>query len=181
MRKQLLSALAITLTWVGFDGSGHVGSIARAHVVGGNECWVTGGGWIDLDGTKATFGFNGVNPHLAPEPITGHVTAVDHESPQTALFCKIDTLTCDCDLGLEGSAQLQGTLYLLGAGAPAELGPCSVTVTDNGEPGANDTISFDVFPGSDLQGVFLPLGPPPPANGGGNVQIHGCRGPGLGM
>ncbi len=183
MRKQLLSALVATIAWVGFDGSGNIGSIAQAWVVTEQQCWVTGGGRIDFDDTFATFGFNAVAPF--GELKAGHITTVNHNTQETtAFFCKLDTLNCDCptpalleEFGpqFEGIAQFSGTLIQLGPGG-GPIGSCLVTVLDNGEPGSQipgtpgsagpDEIIFET-PVGGILGEFLLTG--------GNVQIHGCK------
>jgi hypothetical protein len=168
MRKVLRSALAVTITWLAFASS------AQAWVIEKKECWVTGGGWIELPtGGKATFGFNAVAPH--GDLISGHITVVNHDT-QTGFFCKLDTLNCECS-PTGGTAVFSGTLTQLGPGG-GPVGSCTVAVVDNGEPGSGpqapgpDAIAFDVFTGVPT-GITFDLG-------GGNVQIHGCRGPGAG-
>ena len=158
MRKQLLSALVATMTWVGFDGSGHVGSTAQAW--GGVPCnlWVTGGGRVDVVGDDSfwTFGFNALfnGGH--------HITAVNHtpgSGGADMFFCGDVTITA-CECGIDGGGALvEFTGVLFEHGQPTTT-TCTVTVIDRGEPGTSDEIFFS-GPATFAGTLF-----------GGNVQVH---------
>ncbi len=170
MRKRVLSALAATIAWVGFDGSGNIGSTALAWGGVPSKCWVTFGGKINLDDGFATFGGNVVAPH--GDLITGHILVADHDSDKE-YFCRVTFINvCECFTnGTGGVLQFTGNLEQLGKdGGP--IGTCTVTVVDNGEPGRSDTIKFDTFGNVTTS---IPVGPTFQLLPGGNVQIHGCR------
>lgn len=122
---------------------------------GSCDCKVTGGGFVRLAGDgpndKATFGLVALtNPGRGA---TGNITVVDHRTRTryggrvTAIACAGNTVT------------FSGTLRRGGA-------PFTATVTDNGEPGVDDTFSFTTggFTASGDLGGGLP--------GGGNIQVH---------
>lgn len=110
--------------------------------------FVTGGGWI---GNKATFGVSGGIKH---EKFWGQLSYHDHaanvkvKSSSITAYIVLDSVTRK----IEGVAKLndkQAVNY-------------TVIVTDNGEPGTNDTFSITLSTGYSASGTL----------NGGNIQLH---------
>lgn len=124
----------------------------------GAGCKVTYGGRITTtDGDKATFGGNakGAGPS-GQEEYQDHGPVVDmnlHSIDVQAVVCSADGL----------SASIFGTATIDGAGSV----DYRIDVTDNGEPGRNDTYEIRLSNGYD-SGVQTLVG--------GNVQIHKAPG-----
>ncbi len=124
----------------------------------GAGCKVTYGGRITTaDGDKATFGGNakGAGPS-GQEEYQDHGPVVDmnlHSIDVRAVVCSEDGL----------SASIFGTATIDGAGSV----DYRIDVTDNGEPGRNDTYQIRLSNGYD-SGVQTLVG--------GNVQIHKASG-----
>lgn len=115
--------------------------------------FVTGGGFINVDGGKANFGFvAGFKPHQ--DTVSGQFNYIDH---MAGIHVKSVSITSYAGTGntrtFSGEAKING-----------ELGfTFTVIVTDNGEPGRNsDIFSIEISNGYNASGVLA----------GGNVQLH---------
>jgi uncharacterized GH25 family protein len=116
----------------------------------------TGGGQVPTAGGKGTFGFNARG--LADGTASGHFNWVNHatgchiQGPVTTLLAcgNQATFTGTC------SGNTSCTSY-------------TVKVTDNGEPGANDTISVTIVGGSCSGNATSPL---EQTISKGNIQSH---------
>lgn len=112
--------------------------------------FVTGGGWISVNGDKGTFGMVGGQK---PNGLQGHLTYIDHSTGQRISG---DTVT-----SYSGSGTTRTLTYTNNSGDQI-----TVTVTDNGEPGTSD--AFSISSGSYSAGGTLVHG---------NIQLHhpnGC-------
>jgi hypothetical protein len=114
------------------------------------EEWISGGGWIPSGGDRATFGFV-AGP--GGQPTRGHLTIKDHSTGQTIQATVIDQLTLSCQGGVATSE--------FDATDPNNGAAVHVVVTDNGEPGTADHITFSGSYSNDSP-LF-----------GGNNQAHG--------
>jgi hypothetical protein len=123
-------------------------------------CKATGGGVFFLDGIRVTFGLNAIPEDETPGTgfggegfaAKGHVEIQRHDG--TNIYGSVDTiLSCDMT-DADGSATFAGELR--------DGGRFVVTVTDAGEPGRADTMSFT----NDVS-----FGPVALAKGG-NLQLH---------
>lgn len=144
--------------------------------------FVTGGGFIFFNGSRANFGVGGGCKDGSPT--FGHLEYVDHG---TGLNVHWTSITGYFDLGGNGTdshGQPTGIRRVCGTATTNQFGDVdfAVTVTDAGEPGVNDT--FDIrltqggFPVYDTATQCSPhfLGSTAPCapgtNGGGNIQLH---------
>jgi len=117
--------------------------------------FVTGGGWIKVDNSKANFGFNaGYKPNSTTPEI--HFNYIDHNSgmqmkaTSMSVYRKGDTTT---SRHLEGMAEINGVSGFT----------YSIDVADNGEPGRNtDTLKISLSNGYSAGGPLE----------GGNIQLH---------
>ena len=126
--------------------------IGRVSLPVPEEALVTGGGWIDVPGGKASFGFTAYRPE-AGAPVKGHLRFRNHATGDT-----IDSVEIN-DLLVYGSNATFTGLIDIGGGA---LGPFTVRVSDQGEPGSGDTFRILAGTGSSAGNTL----------GGGNIQIH---------
>jgi len=146
--------------------------------------FVTGGGFIFFNGSRANFGVGGGCKDGSPT--FGHLEYVDHDM---GLNVHWTSITGYFDLGGNGvddHGQPTGTRRVCGTARTNLFGDVdfAVTVTDAGEPGVNDTfdirlrqaggglIVYDTatqcFP--HYLGSSAPCAPG--TNGGGNIQLH---------
>src|SRR5213594_2021337 len=117
--------------------------------------FVTGGGWIKVDNSKANFGFNaGYKPGSSSPEI--HFNYIDHNSGMQMKATSIsvykigDTATTR---HMEGNAEINGVSGFT----------YSIDVADNGEPGRNtDSLKISLSNGYSAGGTL----------GGGNIQLH---------
>lgn len=113
--------------------------------------WVTGGGWININDVKATFGVSGGIKH---DNFWGQLLYNDHngvqvKSIEVTNYTVIDAVTRQID----GNAKINGEGSF----------PYTVTVTDNDEPGREDIFSIVVLStGYSASGTL----------NGGNIQLH---------
>ncbi len=118
--------------------------------------FVTGGGWIAMDSdngknkNKATFGVSG---GIKNDNYWGQLSYNDHngiriKSTQVTAYIIIDEFT----------RQIEGLAKVNGKGSFAY----TVVVSDNGEPGRNDTFSVELSTGYNASGNLK----------GGNIQLH---------
>jgi hypothetical protein len=118
--------------------------------------FVTGGGWIALESNnckkknKATFGVSG---GIKNDKFWGQLSYNDHvgmkiKSTSVTSYIVIDAFT----------RQIDGLAKVNGIGSVAY----KVIVTDNGEPGINDTFSIELSSGYNAAGTLI----------GGNIQLH---------
>lgn len=110
--------------------------------------FVTGGGWIT---DKATFGVSG---GIKNDKFWGQLSFNDHKgvkvkSTSVTGYFVIDAVTRQID----GTARLNGKVPVT----------YTVIVTDNGEPGRNDSFSLVLSDGYNISGALT---------GGGNIQLH---------
>ncbi len=148
--------------------------------------FVTGGGFIFFNSSRANFGVGGGCKDGSPT--FGHLEYVDHGM---GLNVHWTSITGYFDLGGNGvddHGQPTGTRRVCGTARTNLFGDVdfAVTVTDAGEPGVNDT--FDIrlrqpgggtvfydtatqcFPSAHFLGSPVPCAPG--TNGGGNIQLH---------
>jgi hypothetical protein len=112
---------------------------------------VTGGGWIEVLGGKATFGLTAQVKDVSP---SGNLTYQDHAQNRTVKSTSITAVIVNGNC-----AQILGTATVNGTGAFG----FQVTVCDNGEPGKDtDTFSISMSDGYSASGTLR----------GGNIQIH---------
>ena len=112
---------------------------------------VTGGGWIDVPGGKATFGLTAQAKDAMP---SGNLTYQDHVQDRTVKSTTITAVIVN-----DNCARILGTATVNGSGAFG----FDVTVCDNGEPGKDvDTFTISMSDGYSAGGTLR----------GGNIQIH---------
>ena len=110
----------------------------------------TGGGWIS-DAGKETFGFAA---NMDGGSASGHLEYNDHGSGLTLHSILIATVTTvDCTTTITGTANTN-------TGAQVDF---RVDVTDNGDPGRNDTFTISAAGGTHARTGVL---------GSGNIQVH---------
>ena len=123
------------------------------------EDFVTGGGWIvGAGGAKANFGVGGGIRHGA---FWGHLNFIDHA---TGMHVKATAVT-----GYDVTAELTRLIHF-DVTIDGQAGTALVEVTDNGEPGRNDTFQISLSTGYSAGGS---LGGDRP--GGGNIQLHKAK------
>jgi len=145
--------------------------------------FVTGGGFIFFNGSRANFGVGGGCKDGTPT--FGHLEYVDHGAGLNVHWTSI-TGYFDLGDGVDDQGRPTGSRRVCGTARTNLFGDVdfAVTVTDAGEPGVNDT--FDIRlrqPGGGLvvydtatqcSPHFLgsPVPCAPGTNGGGNIQLH---------
>ena len=122
-----------------------------------NQQFVTGGGWIiaETTGGKGTFGL--VAGNKPDDSSMGHLVYIDHA---------IDLRVQSASIIFNGTCTFSGT----GTGTMGGVsGPVNftVSVTDNGEPGTNDTFQINVTGTFQYDSSFSPV-----LLSGGNIQAH---------
>ncbi len=135
-------------------------SSARSDITCGEERkvpkdFVTGGGFINVDGGKANFGFvAGFKPNQ--DAISGQLNYIDHGA---RIHVKSIGIT-----SYDGDVKTSTRTFSGQATINGESGfTFTVTVTDNGEPGRGaDTFSIEISNGYTASGVLA----------GGNIQLH---------
>ena len=114
------------------------------------EALVTGGGWIDVPGGRASFSFTAFRKQ-AGGPVKGNFRLGNHATGQTIQSVEItDLLVYGTDAIFSGTmtdGHVPGTF--------------TVRVSDHSEPGTNDTFHV-ALPGSTIANTLS----------GGNIQIH---------
>lgn len=120
----------------------------NTHVKQGD--FVTGGGWININDVKATFGVSG---GIKNNKFWGQLSYNDHngvqvKSTEVTNYTVIDEVT----------RQIDGVAKINGEGSFAY----TVVVVDNGEPGSNDSFSIVLSTGYSASGTL----------NGGNIQLH---------
>jgi streptogramin lyase len=113
---------------------------------------VTGGGWIDVAGGRASFGFSAFRPESGGS-VKGQLRYRNHATGETLESLELTDL-----LVYGTTATLTGTMDI-GGGA---MGTFTVQVSDQGEPGDLDTLRITATPGPTAGNTL----------GGGNIQIH---------
>jgi len=144
----------VTITGTAFVGCGAAGSPSCK--VSGDR--VTGGGFITLpSGAKGTFGVSG-GINVKKNAFRGHLEYNDHGSglrvkgTGVTAYIVLDAVT----RRIQGTAKVNGV-----AGFTYQ-----VDVSDNGEPGRNDTFSLSLSSGYSASGKLA----------GGNIQLHKSHG-----
>src|SRR3989441_4951268 len=156
-----VNALHLTVMVSGLLAAEVILSHAHSDVQGCPGCppnppcadFVTGGGWIKVDNSKANFGFNaGYKPNSTTPEI--HFNYIDHntdmhmKATSISVYRKGDTIT---SRHMEGDAEINGV-----------PGSYSIDVADNGEPGQNtDTLYISLSNGYKAGGTL----------GGGNIHL----------
>ncbi len=114
---------------------------------------VTGGGTIDVTGGIGNFGFI-AQSQTTTGPISGDLQCQNHATGAKVKSVAFDTLV------------ISGTMATFGGTCTNNGVPCTFTVrvTDNGEPGTNDTFTISVSGGPTEGGTLR----------SGNIQIHQC-------
>jgi hypothetical protein len=112
--------------------------------------WVTGGGFININDVKATFGVSG---GIRNGKFWGQLEYNDHngvqvKSIEVTNYTVIDAVTRQID----GNAKINGE----------DSFAYTVVVSDNGEPGTNDSFSIVLSTGYSASGTL----------NGGNIQLH---------
>jgi len=118
------------------------------------EChdFVTGGGWIAVGNGRDNFGFNaGFKPNSSRPSV--HFNYIDHH---TRAHVKASTIDSYVAIG-PTSRRFTGTATVDGQAVGY-----TIVVTDNGEPGSDDTFSMTLSNGYDVSGTLQ----------GGNIQLH---------
>lgn len=163
INEQTASATAITVNALHLVLNGVadvVVSSAQAGLVSnlkptptGND-YVTGGGWITgtPSGAKGTFNVAGGVENSA---FWGHLNFKDHG---TGMKVKGTSVTAYQLGATPSSRRISGTAEIDGAAGFTYV----VDVTDNGEPGQEDTFSLSLSNGYQASGTL----------GGGNIQLH---------
>jgi lysophospholipase L1-like esterase len=116
--------------------------------------YITGGGWITgtASGAKANFGIDG---GIQNGVAWGDLTYFDHGDGLTLKSTRITTYAPGPSANsrhIEGTAQVNGV----------DGYTFTVVVTDNGEPGTNDTFAIQLSNGYQATGSL----------GGGNIKLH---------
>ncbi len=115
--------------------------------------FATGGGWIPIGNGKGTFGFvAGYKDHQTSP--SGNLVYIDH-----TIGMKVKATSVTSYTGSGNTRTFGGDASINGASGYTY----SVTVVDNGEPGAgHDTFSIHLSTGYSASGTL----------GGGNIEIH---------
>ena len=155
-----VSALHVVVTGVAdvVVSSAHADITCRGTPSCTGSDFVTGGGWITgtPSGAKGTFGVAG---GIKNGSFWGHLTYVDHgpsgphvKGTGVTAYTVVSPTT----------RHIEGTCTIDGAGGYNYR----ADVSDNGEPGRNDTFTLRLSNGYTASGTL----------GGGNIQLHGpCR------
>jgi len=158
-----VNALHLTVTASGVVTAEVILSSAHSDVQGCPGCppkppcadFVTGGGWIKVDNSKANFGFNaGFKPNATTPEIhfnyIDHYTGMHMKATSISVYAKGDTATTR---HMEGNAEINGVPGFT----------YSIDVADNGEPGRNtDSLKISLSNGYSAGGTLA----------GGNIQLH---------
>jgi streptogramin lyase len=124
--------------------------IGRASLPTPEEALVTGGGWIDVPGGRASFSFTAFRKEMGGA-VKGNFRYKNHVTGETIQSVELD------DLLVYGTdAIFSGTMMV--GNVPAVF---TVKVSDQGEPGTNDTFRVTVA-GTTTSNTLA----------GGNIQIH---------
>ena len=120
--------------------------------------FVTGGGWITgtPSGARANFAVAG---GMKNNGLWGHLTFIDHGKGLKVRGTGVTSYTVTGAL----SRRIEGTADVAGEGSVTYV----VLVTDNGEPGREDTFSLSLSNGYSASGPLA----------GGNIQLHVKPGP----
>jgi len=113
--------------------------------------FVTGGGWITASGGKANFGVAG---GLKNGALWGHLVYIDHGAGlkvKGTAVTNYEIVPGTTTRHITGSAEIDGS-----------SGTYDVLVTDNGEPGRDDTFNISLSTRYTAAGTL----------GGGNIQLH---------
>ena len=160
INQQIITSNAMTVNGLHVTLNGGADVIvaqSMASITCGTTCpspqgdFVTGGGWVAVSGGKATFGFEagqvGSNAPTGEIEFNDHVSGLRMHSSAITGYTVVDATT----------RKITGNTTVNGAAATFTL-----TVTDNGEPGRNDTFDLMLSTGYQATGTL----------GGGNMQVH---------
>lgn len=119
--------------------------------------FVTGGGWITgtPTGTKANFGVAG---GIKNNALWGHLTYIDHGARMKVKGASITGYFIVGDPATSTTRRIEGAAEINQQGGFTFV----VEVSDNGEPGRDDTFSIRLSNGYQASGQL----------GGGNIQLH---------
>lgn len=120
----------------------------------GGVDYITGGGWITgtASGAKATFE---IDAGIKNETAWGDVAYDDHGD---GLTLKSTSITTYAPGPTANSRHIEGTAQVNGVDGYT----FTAVVTDNGDPGTNDTFAIQISNGYQASGAL----------GGGNIQLH---------
>jgi len=172
MRRVVAAAYAL--------GTAAIAVVLMSTQVNAWQCdFLTGGGFIYVNGAKGTFAIGGGCKH---DEYWGHLEYHDHGTGLNAHWTSI-TAYQEWNSGTDDKGRLSGRRLICGTARTNQFGDVNfaVVATDNGEPGTNDefdiqlkrsdgTIAYSTF-GWDTSGGF-PHKLGGDANGGGNIQLH---------
>jgi len=159
--------------------------LASGSVFAQEPCdFVTGGGFIFFNGSRANFGVGGGCKDGSPT--FGHLEYVDHDMGLNVHWTSITGYFNLGGNGVDDHGQPTGTRLVCGTARTNLFGDVDFVarVRDAGEPGVNDTfdirltqagvgIRYDTFtqcPAGHFLGSPVPCAPG--TNGGGNIQLH---------
>ena len=157
--------------------------LASGSVLAQDCDFVTGGGFIFFNGSRANFGVGGGCKDGSPT--FGHLEYVDHGMGLNVHWTSITGYFPLGGDGVDDHGQPTGSRLVCGTATTNQFGDVgfAVTVTDAGEPGVNDTFDIQLtqagvgivydtarqcFP--HFLGSRIPCAPG--TNGGGNIQLH---------
>ena len=136
--------------------SAHADILCAEPSPGGGD-FVTGGGWITgtPTGAKANFGVAG---GIKNNALWGHLTYIDHGTGMKVKGTSITGYFIVGDPATSTTRRIEGAAELNRQGGYTFV----VEVSDNGEPGRDDTFSIRLSNGYQAAGRL----------GGGNIQLH---------
>jgi len=146
-----VTAGAFQTTFGGGSEDAFVAKIAQVTIPSTSVGKVTSGGTITVTGGIANFGFV-VQSQSSTGPIAGDLQYVNH-----ATGAKVHSVAFTSFAIVGNTATFGGTCTINGSACTF-----TVNVTDNGEPGTNDTFTISVNGGSPEGGTLR----------SGNIQIH---------
>src|SRR5438034_6835206 len=158
-------------------------ALALASGAANADCdFLTGGGFIIVDGAKANFGVGGGCKDGTPT--WGHLEYIDHgTSPSLNVHWTSITGYNEQFTTTDSRGRRAGSRYICGTARTNLFGNVNfiVRANDTGEPGTTDEfdIQLSLSPGGFpvYTTNFFFLGPPHQLNdgngGGGNIQLHG--------
>jgi len=146
--------------------------------------FVTGGGFIFFNSSRANFGVGGGCKDGSPT--FGHLEYVDHDMGLNVHWTSITGYFDNGGNGVDDHGQPTGTRRVCGTARTNLFGDVdfAVTVTDAGEPGVNDTfdirlrqaggglVVYDTATQCSPHFLGSPVPCAPGTNGGGNIQLH---------
>jgi len=157
-------------------------ALALASGAANADCdFLTGGGFIIVDGAKANFGVGGGCKDGTPT--WGHLEYIDHgTSPSLNVHWTSITGYNEQFTTTDSRGRRAGSRYICGTARTNLFGDVNfiVRANDTGEPGTTDEFDIQLTQGTAVvytTNLFFLAGPPHKLNdgngGGGNIQLHG--------